>query len=80
VVFSGALDGVLRAYSTQDGSVLWQYDTARDFPSTVNGAQGKGGGIEGPSATISGGMVFVNSGFGQLHGMPGNVLLAFGTR
>lgn len=78
VVFSGALDGHLRAYGTADGSILWDYDTAHDYPETVNGVPAKGGGIDGPSAAIAGGMVYVNSGFGQLHGMPGNVLLAFG--
>src|ERR1700722_10365600 len=29
-------------------------------------------------AVVSGGMLFVDSGYGQLGGMPGNVLLAFG--
>lgn len=79
VVFSGALDGHLRAYSTADGSLLWDYATAREYPETVNGVPARGGGIDGASATIAGGMVYVNSGFGQLHGMPGNVLLAFGS-
>jgi len=27
VVFAGALDGIVRAYSTADGTLLWSYDT-----------------------------------------------------
>jgi polyvinyl alcohol dehydrogenase (cytochrome) len=77
VVFSGSLDGHLRAYSTADGKVIWDYDTARVF-TTVNGVPGRGGAINGPGATIAGGMVFVNSGYAFSGQMPGNVLLAFG--
>jgi polyvinyl alcohol dehydrogenase (cytochrome) len=76
VVFSGSLDGHLRAYSTTDGRVIWDYDTVREF-TTVNGAAGRGGAINGPGPTVAGGMLFVNSGYGFLGQMPGNVLLAF---
>ena len=76
VVFSGSLDGHLRAYSTADGRVIWDFDTAREF-TTVNGVSGHGGAINGPGATAAGGMLFVNSGYGFLGQMPGNVLLAF---
>ncbi len=76
VVFSGSLDGHLRAYSAADGRVIWDFDTAREF-ATVNDAAGHGGAINGPGATVVGGMVFVNSGYGFLGQMPGNVLLAF---
>ena len=77
VVFSGSLDGHLRAYSTQDGTVLWDYDSVRDYPNTVNGVPAKGGSLNGPGAVVVDGMVFVNSGYGQFGSMPGNVLLAF---
>jgi hypothetical protein len=33
--------------------------------------------MNGPGATIAGGMLFVNSGYGSLGFMSGNVLLAF---
>ena len=75
-VFSGALDGHLRAYSTKNGSVLWDFDTAREFP-TVNGKPARGGSIDGTGVAIVGGTVFVTSGYSQYGGMPGNVLLAF---
>ena len=73
VVFSGSLDGHLRAFSTEDGTLLWDFDTVRDFH-TVNGVKAKGG---GPGAVIVNGMVLVNYGYARFGGMPGNVLLAF---
>ena len=76
-VLSGSLDGGLRAYSTKDGSIIWTFDTNREFP-TVNGVKANGGGIEGNGAIVAGGMLFVNSGYGGILNRPGNVLLAFG--
>jgi polyvinyl alcohol dehydrogenase (cytochrome) len=75
-VFSGALDGHMRAYSTADGSVIWDFNTAREFQ-TVNGKPARGGSIDATGAAVAGGMVFVNSGDNEFGGMPGNVLLAF---
>lgn len=72
VIFSGSLDGHLRAYSTADGSVIWDMDTLKDFP-TVNGVAAHGGSLNATGPTIAQGMLYVNSGYG----MPGNVLLAF---
>jgi len=78
VVFSGSSNGIMRAYSTADGKIIWQYDTARKY-STVNGLAAKGGGINGPGPVIVGGMLFMGSGYAELgSGTPGNVLLAFG--
>jgi polyvinyl alcohol dehydrogenase (cytochrome) len=75
VVFSGSLDGHLRAYDTEAGRVIWDIDTAREF-TTVNSVPARGGSINGPGATIAGGMLFVSSGYSSLGFMPGNVLLA----
>ncbi|HXP84491.1 MAG TPA: PQQ-binding-like beta-propeller repeat protein [Bryobacteraceae bacterium] len=77
VVLSGSVDGHLRAYSSEDGARLWDFDTAREF-STVNGVTAHGGSIDGPGAVVAHGMVYVNSGYSRQNGMPGNVLLAFG--
>jgi polyvinyl alcohol dehydrogenase (cytochrome) len=77
-VFSGALDGVVRAYSTTDGAVLWSYDTAREF-ATVNGVAARGGSIDTGGPAIAHGMVLTTSGNGTWGGQRGNVLLAFGT-
>jgi len=76
VVFSGSMDGHLRAYNTVDGAVIWDFDTLRDF-ATVNGVKARGGSMSASGPVAAGGMLFVNSGYGALGGMPGNVLLAF---
>jgi polyvinyl alcohol dehydrogenase (cytochrome) len=76
VVFSGALDGHLRGFSTEDGRVIWDFDTVREFP-TVNGVKASGGGIDGPGPVVAGGMLYVNSGYARTGGIGGNVLLAF---
>ncbi len=39
-VFSGSLDGHMRAYSTTDGRVIWDFDTTREFP-TVSGLENR---------------------------------------
>jgi polyvinyl alcohol dehydrogenase (cytochrome) len=75
-VFAGSSDGHLRAYSSEDGKVLWDFDTAREF-ATVNGVKGHGGSIDGPGAVVVKGMVFINSGYLRQAEMQGNVLLAF---
>ena len=76
VIFSGGWDGVLRAYSTEDGHLLWQYDTAQEFK-TVNGVAAKGGSMGAAGPVVAGGMVFAGSGYVFGAGTPGNVLLAF---
>ena len=76
VVFSGSLDGHIRAYSTSDGKILWNVDTDREY-TTLNGQPAHGGSLDGPGPVIAGGMLFVNSGYGNFGGMPGNALLAF---
>jgi polyvinyl alcohol dehydrogenase (cytochrome) len=76
LVFSGSLDGHLRAYDVSDGKVVWDVDTVRDYDA-VNGIKGRGGSLDGPGAVVAGGMLFVNSGYSRFDGMPGNVLLAF---
>lgn len=77
VVFSAGWDGVVRALSAEDGEVLWQYDTMRDFD-TVNRVPARGGSMGAAGPTVAGGMVLVGSGYiGVRSGAPGNVLLAF---
>lgn len=76
VVFSGSLNGHFRAYSTTDGKILWDFETAKKFD-TVNGVDAKGGSIDAGGPTIAHGMVYTNSGYGIFGGIPGNVLLAF---
>jgi len=77
LIFSGANDGVLRAYSAKDGSIFWEFDTNGEFK-TVNGVPAKGASMIGPGPVIAGGMLFVNSGYAGYGGRSGNVLLALG--
>ena len=76
LVFSGGLDGWLRAYSAEDGRIVWSVDTKGDYQ-TVNGVQAKGGSIDGGGAVVVDGMVYIGSGSGFAGTMPGNVLLAY---
>lgn len=75
-MFSGSLDGHLRAYSTDDGEILWDYDTVREF-TTVNAVPAKGGSLDGGGAVIADGLLVVGSGYPQFGGLPGNALLVF---
>jgi polyvinyl alcohol dehydrogenase (cytochrome) len=65
--FSGSLDGHLRAYSTIDGRILWDFDTVKEYHAQ-NGIKASGGALDHGGATIVNGILFVNS---------GNALLAF---
>jgi polyvinyl alcohol dehydrogenase (cytochrome) len=76
IVFSASSDGALRAFAADSGKIVWTFDTNREFQ-TVNGVRGSGGSIDGSSAVVVNGMLFVHSGY-FLGGRPGNVLLAFG--
>jgi polyvinyl alcohol dehydrogenase (cytochrome) len=76
VVFSGGLDGHLRAYAASDGHIVWDVDTKTDYH-TVNGIVAHGGSLDGPGAVVVGGMLYVNSGYAGSGTIPGNTLLAF---
>ena len=76
VAFAGSLDGHLRAYATDTGNIIWDFDTAREFEA-VNGGEVRGGSLNGAGPTIVDGMVYVLSGYGSFGFMPGNLLLAF---
>jgi polyvinyl alcohol dehydrogenase (cytochrome) len=65
--FSGSMDGHLRAYSTINGKVLWDFDTAKAYQ-TLNGITASGGPLDHGGATVVNGIVYINS---------GNTLLAF---
>jgi polyvinyl alcohol dehydrogenase (cytochrome) len=76
VVFQGSMDGRLRAYTTKDGAVVWEFDTGKPFE-TVNGIKAQGGSIDSGGPIVVGGTLFLNSGYGRIVGRAGNVLLAF---
>ncbi|MEQ8659944.1 MAG: PQQ-binding-like beta-propeller repeat protein [Gammaproteobacteria bacterium] len=78
VVFSGAMDGHMRAYDSTTGQVIWDVDTKGSYD-TVNGVPAHGGSIKGAGVTVVDGWVYFSSGYG-LFGMPGNVFLAYGPK
>ena len=78
LVFGGALDGILHAYSTIDGKVLWEFDANKEFTS-VNGVKGSGGAFDSSGPVIVGNQLFVNSGYAKFNEKAGNVLLCFET-
>lgn len=73
-IFAGSWDGHIRAFSPDAGTILWDFDTGRAFP-TVNGGTAVGGSIDHGGQTIADGMLLVNSGGRQ--GRSGNVMLVF---
>jgi len=76
LVFAGGLDGILRAFDADDGSVLWETNTRQSF-GTRNGVEAKGGSIESDGPVIMNGQVFVTSGYEKWAEAPGNVLLVY---
>jgi polyvinyl alcohol dehydrogenase (cytochrome) len=74
VVFSGSLDGHLRAYDMQNGAVLWDFNSAREFRA-VNGVKTHGGSLAATGPAIVDGMLFINAGY--TNALDGNALLAF---
>ena len=76
IAFSGSWGGHLRAYSTQSGEIVWDFDAMREFD-TVNHVLAQGGSFNGGGPAIAGGMLITTCGYGFIGGKPGNVLLAF---
>jgi polyvinyl alcohol dehydrogenase (cytochrome) len=76
-VLAGSLDGGVRAYSVEDGKLLWTFDTNKTFD-TINGVKATGASIDGSPMIVVDGMLYVNSGYGGIAARPGNALLAFG--
>jgi polyvinyl alcohol dehydrogenase (cytochrome) len=74
VAFLGSWDGHVRAYDTENGAILWDFDTAQEFKA-INGTA-RGGSISAMAPVIAGGMLYITSGYSGT-AMPGNALLAF---
>ena len=76
VVFGGTLDGWMKAYSKEDGSELWSFDTKRDYDA-VNGVKAFGGAIDSDGPIVVENQLFVSSGYAKFAEKEGNVVLAF---
>jgi polyvinyl alcohol dehydrogenase (cytochrome) len=75
VVFSGSIDGHMRAFSTKDGTKLWDFDTGVSFKA-INAPAATGGSLSNGVEAIANGILYVNSGSAGVH-QPGNALIAF---
>jgi polyvinyl alcohol dehydrogenase (cytochrome) len=75
-VFVGSWDGVLRAFASDDGRLLWEYNTVQDYDA-VNKVPAKGGSMAAPGVTVVNGKVYAGSGYVFGAGTPGNALLVF---
>jgi polyvinyl alcohol dehydrogenase (cytochrome) len=75
VVFSGSIDGHMRAFATKDGAKLWDFDTGGSFKA-VNAPTATGGSLSNGVEAIANGVLYVNSGAAGVH-QPGNALIAF---
>jgi polyvinyl alcohol dehydrogenase (cytochrome) len=76
VVFAGALNGILRAYSADGGEILWSTDTRREYK-TLNDVSARGGSIDSAGPVVAGGLLIVNSGYDKFGQIPGNVMLVY---
>jgi polyvinyl alcohol dehydrogenase (cytochrome) len=76
IVFAPTLDGMLRAFHADSGKQLWTYNTRRQF-SAVNGGKADGGAIDLGGAYVTGGEVYLSSGYGLVNQMPGNAFIQF---
>jgi len=73
-VLLGSLDEHLRAYDSHSGSLIWDFDTLRDFR-TVNGVKASGGSLSFAGLVAGLGMLFVDSGYSTNAGIPCNASL-----
>ncbi|GIX31253.1 MAG: cytochrome CBB3 [Porticoccaceae bacterium] len=77
LVFAGSIDGHLRVHDARTGAVLWDFDSAREWPS-VNGVPARGGSFEGAaSPVVDRGWLYFGSGYLFHPYMPGNAFFAF---
>jgi len=75
-LISAGVDGRLYIFDKNNGDILFEYDSVRDYD-TVNGVPGIGGSVDSHGIAAGGGMLFIGAGYGRMGGVPGNVLLAF---
>jgi len=75
VVFSGSIDGHMRAFRAKDGAKLWDFDTGGSFKA-INAPTATGGSLSNGVEAVANGVLYVNSGAAGVH-QPGNALIAF---
>jgi polyvinyl alcohol dehydrogenase (cytochrome) len=70
LLFAGSLDGIVRAFATQDGSEKWALDTKVAF-TDINGVAGHGGTIDSVGVVVAGDGLLINSGYNTFQGVDG---------
>lgn len=73
-VFAPSLDGVIYAFDSVSGEVIWSYNTVQEY-AAVNGGTANGGAIDLGGVYLDDGQLFVSSGYGQIGQMPGNAFI-----
>lgn len=76
IVFAPTLDGVLRAFHADTGEQIWTFDTRRRFDA-VDGGYANGGAIDLGGAYVTGGEIYLSSGYGLFDQIPGNAFIQF---
>ena len=79
VVYGPALDGIIKAYATDDGRELWAFDAKQDYEA-VNGVKAFGGAFDSDGPVVVGNQLFITSGYAKYAEKEGNVLLAFSVK
>ena len=64
-VVTGTPQGMLRIFDGATGEVLFEYMTNREFPETVSGVPGHGGGLDSAPYVAGDGTLFVQSGYAR---------------
>ncbi len=76
VVFSGGLDGVMRAFDAETGRILWSFNSFIKF-GDIHGVDAFGGSFDSDGPVILGDRLYITSGYDKWGLQPGNVLLSF---
>jgi polyvinyl alcohol dehydrogenase (cytochrome) len=76
-VVTGSNGGMLRIFDAKTGAILFEYQTNKPYPNTINGMEGQGGSLDSAPYVAGNGTLFVQSGYSRFGQPPGNVLLAF---
>jgi hypothetical protein len=76
-VVTGSNGGMLRIFDAKTGAILFEYQTNKPWPNTINGIEGQGGSLDSAPYVAGDGTLFVQSGYSRFGQPPGNVLLAF---
>ena len=76
MVIAGSMNGNIEMFSSNDGSEIWSYETAKPFE-TINNISANGGSIDSDGPVVAGEHLITTSGYDIYGQITGNVLLVF---